>query len=289
MPAMAAASLLTPKFCNIAVYPPGATFGPRRMRDYELVWMIEGAARYQRRWPDGRQEAYEAPPNSVVLCQPGVIDSFIWDPHRTTRHGYVHFDLPNRRHQWPPQHDWPMVRALEADDVFRPMFRHLLAWAKVDPVLSAVTLTHLFTAYVTGRLATAALPSGRLPEPVERAMRHLYASLDADASLAVPFDQMVRASGVTASHLCRLFSKTIGVTPAQTIKLARLDRAVTLLAHSNYSIKEIAIHCGFSTPFLFSRQFKQAYGLAPVELRRQMAMGRTPPPSRLHVHALLDQ
>ncbi|MCC6240639.1 MAG: helix-turn-helix transcriptional regulator [Phycisphaerales bacterium] len=277
------------KVCNIAVYPPGTTFGPRRLRDYELVWMIQGQAEYRRKWPRGPEERYVAPPGSVLLCQPGVIDSFIWDPRHVTRHGYIHFDLPELPAHWPAPHDWPIVRQLEPGDIFLPMFRHLMAWGKIDQVMGGLTLLHMLGAYITGRLAPAQLPVEMLPEPVERALRFLHESLDADATRSISFSDLVDAGAVTSSHLCRLFQKAIGQTPAQAIKHARLNRAAALLFHSNYSIKEIAHHCGFSTPFLFSRQFKQAYRLSPQDMRRQIARGRTPPTPHLHVLTRVDQ
>lgn len=277
------------KVFNIAVYPPGATFGPRLLRDYELVWMIEGHAEYRLKTPGGKEQRYDAPPGSVVLCRPGVSDWFVWDRLRTTRHGYIHFDLPGYPRHWPAPRNWPMVRVMEPDDIIRPMFRYLLAWGKVDAAMAGMGLLHLLGAFVTGRLTTAQLPSEKLPEPVELAIRHLNQTLDGDISRPVNFEDLVDAAGVTGSHLCRLFQKTIGQSPAQSIKTARLQRAAAILLHSNYSIKEIAHHCGFSTPFLFSRQFKQLYGISPLELRRQAALGRTPPAPQLRVLTMRNQ
>ncbi|HEY0007324.1 MAG TPA: hypothetical protein VGB55_01255, partial [Tepidisphaeraceae bacterium] len=50
---------------GIAMYPPGATFGPRRLGDYEFVWMIEGDAVYHCNGLD-----LPAPMGSILLCTP---------------------------------------------------------------------------------------------------------------------------------------------------------------------------------------------------------------------------
>jgi transcriptional regulator GlxA family with amidase domain len=65
------------------------------------------------------------------------------------------------------------------------------------------------------------------------------------------------------------------------VRLARLDRAATLLVRSNFSVQEIAELCGFASAFHFSRRFKEAYGQSPRELRQQVRAGATLPAPRL--------
>src|SRR5436190_7225761 len=33
--------------CGVAVYPPGATFGPRQLEDFEFVWLLQGTAEWR--------------------------------------------------------------------------------------------------------------------------------------------------------------------------------------------------------------------------------------------------
>lgn len=32
---------------GVAVYPPGATFGPRQLEDFEFVWLLQGTAEWR--------------------------------------------------------------------------------------------------------------------------------------------------------------------------------------------------------------------------------------------------
>ncbi|HTL29740.1 MAG TPA: hypothetical protein VL282_10980, partial [Tepidisphaeraceae bacterium] len=96
--------LTAPTAKGIASYPPGATYGPRLMRDYEFVWMIEGDAEYCR---EGQTVA--APAGSIVLCQPGATDFFRWDPQRPTRHAFYHFDVMHVPDSWRAPDTWPLV------------------------------------------------------------------------------------------------------------------------------------------------------------------------------------
>jgi AraC family transcriptional regulator of arabinose operon len=247
------------------------------MRDYELVWMIEGDAVYRH---DDREAA--APQGSVVLCRPGTIDFFRWDPARRTRHGFVHFLIDRAPTSWPAPAEWPVVRTFTEADIVPPMFRHLLAWQPSgDATLVQLSVGHLLAAFVTGQAAVADVPRDALPDPVERAMAHLYAALDRDPAAAVSFDALVEASCVTGPHLCRLFKSATGHTPAETVRLARLDRAMELVVRSNFAIKQIAAMNGFATPFHFTRLFTNAFGIAPALLRKRVEAGHTPPTTKL--------
>lgn len=267
---------------GVATYPPGATFGPRVMREYEFVWMIEGDAVYT--WAD---ETVDAPQGSVVLCKPGATDFFRWDPSRNTRHGYVHFALERAPAAWGAPGTWPLVRPFASahDDIIWPMFHHLLAWAGTgDEAIVRLSLAHVLGTYVTGQTRFADVPREALPEPVERALAFLHDALDRDVASPIAFAQLVDAACVTGPHLCRLFKSATGHTPAETVRLARLDRAHALVVRSNFSVKEIARMTGFASPFHFTRLFTRAFGVAPASLRKKIGQGETPPNSRLIHH-----
>jgi AraC-like DNA-binding protein len=261
-----------PTAADIALYPPGASYGPRLMRDYEFVWMIEGDAEYS---ANGRTVA--APQGSIVLCRRGARDSFRWDPKRRTRHGYFHFQIQRMPGDWPAPGEWPTVRRLSEGDVLRPLFRHLLTWhGRGDPTLARLTVAHLLTCFITGQIATAEAPRPPLAEPIERVLGYIRARLNDDASAPITFAQLVSASGVTANHLCRLFKKFTDRTPAQTVRLAKLDRIAPLILHSNFGLKEIARMYDFSSPYHLSKVFKECYGMSPARVRKLCAQGQPP-------------
>ncbi len=262
---------------GVATYPAGATFGPRVMRDFEFVWVIEGDVEYRR-----DTTTVPAPPGSVLLCRPGGTDFFRWDPDRRTRHGYFHFRIASLPPGWPPREHWPSVRPPVEGDVLRPLFRQLLTWAdRGDPLLIQTTMAHMLASFVTGEIAGGDPPLERLPEAVERAWKHIHDRLEEDPSASIGLAELAGAACVSPEHLCRLFRRTIARSPVETVRLARLDRAAVLLARSNYSVAEIAAVCGFSSPFHFSRRFKEAFGRSPRELRKSLAAGATPPTPRL--------
>src|SRR5687768_15650463 len=134
----------TPRGSSIATYPPGATFGPRQMSDWEFVWLIEGDAVYQRAGVD-----YAAPEGSIVLCRPGATDGFIWDAKRHTRHGYFHFRVSQTPDAWPAPETWPLVR--EDSSFLRHLFGHILAWNDAtDETQKRAATALLLSTFVSG-------------------------------------------------------------------------------------------------------------------------------------------
>lgn len=273
-----------PTQAGLVTYPPGATFGPRASGDFELVWIIEGQVEYRR-----DQAAHPCPAESIVLCIPGHTDFFRWDPRRSTRHAYLHFDLQPGHTLGDPE-GWPVVRPCEGDEVIRPLFRHLLANGSphdrprrtpAEQQLVTAALQTLLYAFVLGRTQAAALPAATHPPAVERALAELRRRLALDPARRVKLHDLASAADVTPEHLCRLFRRHTGRTPAETVRLARLDRAAVLLCRSNYTVGEIAGLCGFASQFHFSRAFKAAYGTTPTHLRERVLRGETPPVPRL--------
>jgi AraC-like DNA-binding protein len=247
------------------------------MRDYEFVWIIEGDAAYQR-----GDQTVEAPAGSVVLCRPGATDFFRWDPQRSTRHAFFHFDVVRVPSGWPTSDTWPVIRLTPEGDILRPMFRHLLTWSAAgNPELCQLSMKHMLTAFVFGQIETREVPREALPPAVERALAYVQEAFESDPSAAITLDDLAKSADVTPEHLCRLFSASTGRSPAETVRSARLDRAALLLARSNYSVQEIAMMCGFSSPFHFSRRFKEAYGQSPRALRESVRAGGSPPTPRL--------
>src|SRR3712207_2882774 len=102
----------TPTVCRVATYPPGATYGPRNLRDFEFVWIVEGEVEFH--WGD---RIFFAPPGTIILCRPGATDFFQWDRHNRTRHGYFHFNIAASPEDWPPVEDWPLLRPPHDGDI----------------------------------------------------------------------------------------------------------------------------------------------------------------------------
>ncbi len=261
---------------GVATYPAGASFGPRRMGNFEWVWLIDGQALYTH-----NRAAHAAPEGSLVLCRPGT-DFFRWDERERTRHAFFHFELHAHPDDWPRLELWPFVRTPDEGDTLRPLFRHVLSWAdRGDARLVEMSIAHMLATWVLDEISSPQVAHDALPEPVSRATKYLHLVLEAKPHARVELDDLARAAFVSPEHLCRVFKAATARTPMETVRLARLDRAAGLLERTNFSVAEIASQCGFASPFHFSRGFKAAFGHSPQQLRQLLRSGHSPPLPRL--------
>jgi len=266
-----------------ATYPPATRFGPRRTRDFELVWIIQGSVIYQ---VDGRADL-PLEDGSIVLCRPGTTDGFIWDPAHPTRHAYLHFDVASCPDWWPSVGDWPWSWHLPPDDVVRPLFRYILSstdgWGSerqsrehVLPLVTSAAQTML-GALLVGPVDQQVEHGPALPGPVVQALTFMKQTLDDDTGHTLSLPDLADQTSVSAEHLCRLFRESLDTSPVQAVRLLRLDRAVGLLVRSDLTVAQVAERTGFASPFHFSRCFKQAYGQSPSAARKgYLHKGYTP-------------
>ncbi len=256
---------------GVALYPPGATFGPRQMRDWEFVWMIQGDAVYH--WGELTSTA---PAGSIVLCRPGTVDRFVWDPVKRTRHAYFHFHVGSLPTEW--ESGWPLVRTVVTGDILVTLFQHILTLAHTDDSMQlTLSVATMLAAFRSDQRAAESVARESWPQAVERGLDYIYMRLEEDWARPISLSDIAEATHITPEHLCRMFQSALGHAPAKTVRMARLDRAATLLARSNYTIAEIADLTGFANAFHFSRTFRAAFGESPSAVRAGIAAGDMPP------------
>lgn len=125
--------------------------------------------------------------------------------------------------------------------------------------------------YDQAKAATDAQPLvslGRLDgyDPrLAQAIRIMEAHVDEPLTIAA----IARRIGVTARALEMVFRKSIGETPGAYYLRLRLNAARRLVLDTRVAMADIAARTGFSSAAAFSRAFSNAFGEAPVRLRRR--------------------
>ncbi len=115
---------------------------------------------------------------------------------------------------------------------------------------------------------------------VEHILRYIRDNLDRH-SLSV--SEIATHFCVSSRHLSRLFARFVGMPPTAYIARSRLDRARSLLLHTDTPIKEIAALTGYSDVQYFTRIFNHRFECPPARYRRQMEpyvydLGQVTPP-----------
>ena len=83
----------------------------------------------------------------------------------------------------------------------------------------------------------------------------------------ISIDDLVNTFNVSKSTLHNHFKQEFNTSIHQRLLSIRLNEARKLLISSSYSIKEIALKCGFKDSDYFSKSFKKMYGLTPCDAR----------------------
>ncbi len=102
------------------------------------------------------------------------------------------------------------------------------------------------------------------PDPALFAKRYL----DENYRQPIMFQEIADICGISSGQLTRLFKKKEGVSLQEYLIHKRLEVACYYLNHTNMTIKEIAMGCGFLEENNLLRMFKKHYKLTPTEYRK---------------------
>ncbi|MDQ0897627.1 MULTISPECIES: AraC family transcriptional regulator [unclassified Paenibacillus] len=80
--------------------------------------------------------------------------------------------------------------------------------------------------------------------------------------------QMAEQAGFSTYYFSRMFHEVMGRTPMEWLFECRLVEAKQLLMSTEWTIKQVAEHTGFSQSSYFIARFREHTGLTPQEYRR---------------------
>ena len=105
--------------------------------------------------------------------------------------------------------------------------------------------------------------------PTQAAVFRMARAIADDPGSAPSATEQARALGITTTHLCRVYREVVNATPGSYMRRFRIRHAQRLLIETDLGIAVIAEKLGYHSDAFFSRQFKQATGLAPSIFRRR--------------------
>jgi AraC-like DNA-binding protein len=86
-------------------------------------------------------------------------------------------------------------------------------------------------------------------------------------SRPIGVEDMARVARMSRYYFTRKFGKKRGISPGQYLASLRLDEAKRLLAQGGFTVKEVAIQCGYSDANYFGKVFRKNLGISPGALR----------------------
>jgi YesN/AraC family two-component response regulator len=114
----------------------------------------------------------------------------------------------------------------------------------------------------------ANFPERILPAGVDIPANLLRVVSYIEKHLAEPLtiNMLADEAGISRFHFCRVFKKTMGMSPISFLAQMRVERAKALLRKS-IPVSTVALKAGFNDLSNFNRQFKKQTGLTPSAYR----------------------
>lgn len=243
------------------VYEPCGVCGPYVQPNVQYVVIHSGEASLT---VDGRR--HELPPGRIALLRIGGTHLFEFSRRQSTRHFWCTFKKEVL--------DGPIVERLRGAPLtvqltarMTSIFEMALSLPRdedddvkgiLDSLVVALSLEYLLQARIASTNGTVH------PEPLAKAL----ACIERRFAEQWTVGALAKEAGVSPNHLIRLFRAHLGETPAQRLWRMRVRHGVELLRDTGLGVKEIAHHCGFKTPFHFSRLVAKSQGVPPRKLRQ---------------------
>jgi len=180
--------------------------------------------------------------------------------HGRSEHIYFHFRVIGQISE-----SSPAIPAMtDTGDDFGRMYASLAEVVGAYDVFAQARLWDILWQIVRCRQ-----PVGISQRLVHPAVRKTVAQIDQMLSEPIVVSQLANESGISPSHLGRLFQEELGQTVVSYIRDRRVRRAEHLLQHSTLPIKIIAVMVGLPDLQHFNKTIHQSLGKSPTRVRAE--------------------
>ncbi|MFF0345910.1 helix-turn-helix domain-containing protein [Kribbella sp. NPDC004875] len=232
---------------------PSWSWTSRPLADHLLWCVVDGRGALEL---DGRRQ--ELRPGVCAVFQPGDAPRATHDPHRRLLVFGMHFVTSPRAApdpRWGEVMDRELlgVLARASDAAYRR--GDAIGRRQAELCLEQLIVLVWDAVHNPGRSVTDAA--------VDELARQLREDPGRDWTVA----EMARRASLSRAQFTRRFVAQLGMSPAQYLIQARIDRAHQLLTESGMTVTETAAALGYTDAPYFSRQYKQRTGRNPSQDR----------------------
>lgn len=136
-----------------------------------------------------------------------------------------------------------------------------------DPYTNPLQIMGL-TYYLLGLFSRHCLGTARVTAQEDAQFKPVLEYMNAHFTEKISTKTLSRAFGYDEAYFCRRFKRTTGITVMKYLQILRLEYAQQLLKKKDRNISDIAVLCGFSDIYYFTRCFSRHFGIAPNEFRK---------------------
>ena len=100
---------------------------------------------------------------------------------------------------------------------------------------------------------------------IEKALNIIHSEYMSDISVQIIADRI----GLERTYFSNLFKKEKGMSPKKYLLKYRMKQAADLIRNRDYTVSVTALSVGYSDVYIFSKMFKNYYGVSPLEFRKR--------------------
>jgi AraC-like DNA-binding protein len=248
-------------------HPKGYTFDwqhGRMLDGFALLYISSGGGQFESK--PNFSTAVE--PGCAFLMFPEVWHRYMPNPETGWHEHWIGFDgeIPRRwlRHRLFSAKN-PIAK-ISAEDTVLATFSRVMQSIRANrpalqQILAGATDNLMGLIYSAQQAQPAA--DAQNANAIELAIARIQNEFERDLDMNL----LARELGISYSWFRHTFTAHTGLSPRQYLIEFRLVRARSLLAETEFSIKEIAMQTGFEDEFYFSRLFRQKLNLTPSQWR----------------------
>lgn len=253
-------------YCGKETCPPAHTYGPASRQEFLLHYIIDGKGTFT-----AADQTWNLKKGDAFLIFPEETTVYSADPHQPWSYIWVAFDG---------------IKALECLEHagFSTVERigHFHQETElircVDTILSSHQLTYanelirqsqllLFLALLIQEYQKSSAKNTSELLPWQTYMESAVSFIKDNYDKEITVHDICSYTGITRSHLTRIFQQALHTSPYDYLLEVRLNKASSLLKTTQLPIKQIAMMVGYRDALVFSKIFKQKTGLSPKTFR----------------------
>lgn len=233
---------------------------------YYFVFTVDGSAEVKL---DGIRD-YTAK-NRITIMAPGKSQHYYVEKNGSWTHYFMHIDGENCRKFFSFMIDkrgYSFDITEKTADFLTEKFEEIIQREYVYfdfEVFIAKTIYDILIALIEDLHESNMTDFSKKSRMVSDVISYIYANYN---DRALTLKEISNRLYVSEEHLIRVFKREMNMTPYKFLKSIRLNMACNLLIYGSKTIKEVAYEVGYSSVGGFNAQFKQVYGMTPVEYRK---------------------
>lgn len=250
-------------YCGEEACAPGHFFGPAIRPHYLLHFILNGKGYYE-----SRGKRYTVSKGEAFLIRPQEITYYEADKEEPWEYSWVAFDGEKTEEMLKRAgfiNEKPICNILKIEDCARYLHQLIKVFDKADS--NEYELIGLFYQI----FSTAEMVYQKEEEAAEQGyyvkaltfIRHNY-------GYDIKVTDIARYVGIDRTYLFKIFKHFLGKSVKDYLTEYRLLTAKYMLQRTTYNMTEVALSCGFYDLSSFSRNFKKAEGVTPMQYRSKL-------------------